>query len=251
MPTVNFIEDLPPSQLAEYVDAFWHCRITRPGTIRLLPTACSEIMVYRNWHDNGLAFIGPMGISQTTQVRPGDVYIGARLKPGTYALFQKQSYQSLRDSKLHDYQIAHPLIRAFSANFPLLDTPAEVKERLVDLVTTLIDRQLLLRDPLVDRFIAFVESTGDAITVEAATKNLPISLRQFRRRFAQYTGFSPKEFLRLCRQQPALADLKQMNTTVTEIAAKYGYADHAHFTHEFRRLIGVTPILFERELTLK
>jgi AraC-like DNA-binding protein len=251
MPKVNLIEVAPPLALAEYVEAFWYCHIAQAGTIRLLPTACSELMAYRRWNGFGLSFIGPMGASQMAHVQPGDIYVGARLRAGTCTTFQEQSYQSLKNSKLHDYDIANPIIKSFEANFQNLHSAAEIQAHLVILVAALVEQKLLARDPLVDQFITLAESSSGNISTETAIAKLPISTRQFRRRFRQYTGFSPKELLRMYRQRAAIVDLKTMNSTVTELAANHGYTDHAHFSHEFRELIGVTPIMFDEELTLK
>jgi AraC-like DNA-binding protein len=251
MPAINIIEFEPPLILAHYVDKFWHCEIKAPGVIRLLPTACSELMAYHKPYLSGISFIGPMGQSQMTQVSPGEVYAGARLKAGTRALFREKSYQLLKDSKLRSFEMADPAIKAFEADMPSLLTFEAIEERLKALVTTLIERKQLVRDPLVDQFIALAEVCQGHLKAEEAMMDIPMSPRHFRRRFAAYTGFTPKEFLRLCRHQTALRDLKQKTRTVTEVAALNGYTDHAHFTHEFHQLVGVTPISFEHELTLK
>ena len=144
-----------------------------------------------------------------------------------------------------------PAMRAFEADMPDLLSFEAIVERLKALVVALIDRKQLVRDPLVDQFIALAEECQGHMKVEDAMIEIPMSLRHFRRRFAAYTGFTPKEFLRLCRHQKAVRDLKQKTRTVTEVAALNGYTDHAHFTHEFHQLVGVTPISFEHELTLK
>ncbi|MBA3874823.1 MAG: helix-turn-helix transcriptional regulator [Anaerolineae bacterium] len=251
MPAINIIEVQPPDTLADYVDAFWHCQIRSPGVIRLLPTACSELMAYHKLYLSGLSFIGPMGKSQMTQVRAGEVYAGARLKAGTKALFREKSYQALKDSKLRSYEMLDPAMKAFEVTMPYLLTFEALEESLKALVITLIDRQQLVRDPLVDQFIALSESCQGLMKAEEVMLRVPMSPRHFRRRFADFTGFTPKEFLRLCRHQMAVLDLKRKTRTVTEVAAMNGYTDHAHFTNEFQQLVGVTPISFENELTLK
>lgn len=64
--------------------------------------------------------------------------------------------------------------------------------------------------------------------------------RAFRRRY----GCAPAEYLRRCRLERALLMLQRVDSSLTEIAAACGYADHSHFTHAFRRRYGCTPSTF-------
>ena len=69
----------------------------------------------------------------------------------------------------------------------------------------------------------------------------PVSLaRAFRRRY----GCSPGSYLRRCRLERAIELLAAGEATLTEVAARCGYADHAHFTHAFRRAFSLAPSAF-------
>ena len=59
----------------------------------------------------------------------------------------------------------------------------------------------------------------------------------FRKRF----GYSMGEFLRRQRIAWACEQLSRDAQTISCIAARAGFADHAHFTRTFRRLTGCTP----------
>ncbi len=251
MPTVNFIETAPPESLAAYVEAFWHCRITEKGAIRLLPTACSELMACYTSFGNKVVLIGPMSVSQTARVSSGELFVGVRFRPGCRITLQNQDYATLKDSRVFGDDMSTAFIHNFQTDMQLVTTPQEIQKRLQMLIVALVTEKLVVRDTVIDEFLARVEVCGGNNKIEDLLKDLPISPRQFRRRFVQYTGFTPKEFLRLHRQQSAIVELKQKRATITAIAAKHGYTDHAHFSHEFRALVGLPPIAFEHELTLK
>ena len=54
-------------------------------------------------------------------------------------------------------------------------------------------------------------------------------------------GLSPKWLLQRRRLHDAVEALKAGAGTLAEVAADLGYADQAHFTHDFRTVTGMTP----------
>ena len=57
----------------------------------------------------------------------------------------------------------------------------------------------------------------------------------------QRIGLSPKWLLQRRRLHDAVEALKAGRGTLAEVAADLGYADQAHFTHDFRTVTGMTP----------
>jgi len=57
----------------------------------------------------------------------------------------------------------------------------------------------------------------------------------------QRIGLSPKWLLQRRRLHDAVEALKAGPGTLAEVAAELGYADQAHFTHDFRTVTGMTP----------
>jgi AraC-like DNA-binding protein len=66
--------------------------------------------------------------------------------------------------------------------------------------------------------------------------------KQFERKFGQFVGMKPMQFIRSIRFQRAL-HLKRMqpNLSLTQLALEVGYYDQAHFTNEFKIFTGMTP----------
>lgn len=68
-----------------------------------------------------------------------------------------------------------------------------------------------------------------------------LSLRQFERKFKAMSGFSPKHFHRISRFEQTTFICLQNRLNLTEIAYSFGYADQAHFTHDFKNFSGFSP----------
>jgi len=68
-----------------------------------------------------------------------------------------------------------------------------------------------------------------------------LSLRQFERKFKAMSGFSPKHFHRISRFEQATFICLQNRLNLTEVAYNFGYADQAHFTHDFKNFSGFSP----------
>lgn len=69
-----------------------------------------------------------------------------------------------------------------------------------------------------------------------------LSQKQFNRKFSEFVGLNPKQFLRIIRFQHAIFSY-QNNPSVnfTELAYACGYFDQSHFIHEFKTFTGLTP----------
>ena len=251
MPTVNFIEIAPSQNLAKYVEALWHCRITEKGTLRLLPTASCDLMVHNSSPGMKVALIGPMTTSQITQVNRGGFFAGVRFRPGCRIDVSDQPFSSLKDTKTSSFLPKLASLTDFQRNIQSIRTHGDIHAELELLIEALITQHVIMRDPMVDRFLEAMEQSDDISAAPDLIKNLPLSSRQFQRRFKQYTCLNPKEFMSLWRRQRAVQDLKRPELTVSQIAAQRGYFDHAHFSHDFQDSVGISPTHLEDELTLK
>jgi len=69
-----------------------------------------------------------------------------------------------------------------------------------------------------------------------------LGTKQFKRKFADFVGINPKQFIRIVRFQYAIYN-KQNGwvNNLTQLAHKCGYYDQAHFTNEFKSFTGYAP----------
>ncbi|SMF61414.1 helix-turn-helix transcriptional regulator [Allosphingosinicella indica] len=76
----------------------------------------------------------------------------------------------------------------------------------------------------------------------ALAREVGLSPRSLRRRFATEAGLSPKQWLKLHRLDAVLRDpgLTDPEATLADLAYAHGYADQAHLAREMARLTGST-----------
>ncbi len=86
-------------------------------------------------------------------------------------------------------------------------------------------------------------ATDERVDSERWARRFGCGRRQFERLFVEYVGLTPKVFFRLERVNRARAQLKA-GADLASTAQACGFADQAHLTREFRRVLGVTPLAY-------
>jgi transcriptional regulator GlxA family with amidase domain len=97
--------------------------------------------------------------------------------------------------------------------------------------------------------IKAISSSCQVTSLKALTDNSFLSVRQFERRFKEFSGFSPKLFLRITRFNSVLNKNFQ-NKSMTQIAHEYGYYDQSHFIHDFQKFSGYNPKEYFKQETI-
>jgi AraC-like DNA-binding protein len=82
------------------------------------------------------------------------------------------------------------------------------------------------------------------LSIERLASGHGVSYKRLERAFARDVGLSPKHFARVARVQRALELATTWRAGLARLAAECGYADQAHFSREFSRLVGLTPRAF-------
>lgn len=85
----------------------------------------------------------------------------------------------------------------------------------------------------------------DLREVKHVAKRLGVTDRHLRRAFITNVGLAPKTFARVSRLQRALQRI-DADDDLGRVAAASGYFDHAHFSTDFKALVGLTPSDFVR-----
>ena len=100
-------------------------------------------------------------------------------------------------------------------------------------------------DPHYDQVLAVVAdmlADHSLLTVADVADRHAVTVRTLQRLFTHYVGVGPKWVLARYRMHDAVADLDAGGAgTLTDLAARYGWYDQAHFTRDFTALVGVTP----------
>ena len=94
---------------------------------------------------------------------------------------------------------------------------------------------------LVNRLVSWLSEHPEVTRVDELAREAGLSERSLQRLVEQRIGLSPKWLLQRRRLHDAVEALKAGRGTLAEVAADLGYADQAHFTHDFRTVTGMTP----------
>lgn len=86
----------------------------------------------------------------------------------------------------------------------------------------------------------------DRVRVEQVAEEVHCASRTLQRWFLRYVGVSPLHLLRRRRLQDATAALDVGEQDLAGLAVDLGWADHAHFTRDFRAVVGVPPKAYRR-----
>ena len=100
---------------------------------------------------------------------------------------------------------------------------------------------------LVNRLVTWLGDHPEVARVEELAREADLSERSLQRLVEQRIGLSPKWLLQRRRLHDAVEALKAGRGTLAEVAADLGYADQAHFTHDFRAVTGMTPGAYLRD----
>jgi AraC-like DNA-binding protein len=87
-----------------------------------------------------------------------------------------------------------------------------------------------------------IRQEGGLVTVNSLADRACYSRKQFERKFSEYAGASPKQFLRIIRFQHSIhTKARHPEMSLTALSYACGYYDQAHMVKEFKQLSGMTP----------
>lgn len=98
------------------------------------------------------------------------------------------------------------------------------------------------------RVLALIEAQLDAqLSIETLAREAGLSPAHFARAFKQTLGEAPHRFLLRRRLERARHLLERCGAQLSDVAARSGFADQAHFTRHFKRHFGITPGALTKE----
>jgi AraC-like DNA-binding protein len=166
---------------------------------------------------------------------------GLRFRPGAFRALLGRPLRTIADQVL-----------AFSHVFPWDDAAAEREvlagaddAAMIAAAARLLVPHLPAPDVQVERIAAIlrtVETTPGLTQVEELAAGAGLGVRSLQQLFSEYLGVSPKWVIRRFRLHEAadrLAGGEELD--LSALALALGYFDQAHFTSDFRKLVGETP----------
>jgi AraC-like DNA-binding protein len=123
-------------------------------------------------------------------------------------------------------------------------------EEMVRLVDACFCDQLLQHNPdhlFVEYTISRIREKNGLVTVTELADISNTCVRNYRRRFLEITGISPKKFIMVSRLKKILHALEYdqpLQINWKDITYQAGYFDQMHFIKEFKRFCGETPTAY-------
>jgi len=232
---------LPPPDLAPFLDHFWIVEWDLRGhaahTQRTLPYPCVHVAFGRV--RTGIWGVPTGSFDYTLQER-GKV-CGLRFRAGAFRAFLGRPLHTITDRVL-------PFADLFTWDEAavldtVLDTPDDAAT--VDAAAALLRSALPAPDPQVDAIAAILraaETTPGLTQVDALAERAGMGVRSLQQLFSDYVGVSPKWVIRRFRLHEAADRLATGgDVDLAALAQNLGYFDQAHFTSDFRRLVGQSP----------
>lgn len=235
----------PHAALAPYVERYWRVRWALPPGEVFTQQTLSHPAVNLVFEASRAAIHGVVTRRFSIDLRDRGQAIGIKFRPGGFAAFWSGSIHRLTD------RVA-PLAELAGGEAPALAVAILREEHRDDDVRALLDEFLLRslrppeprRDEEIATAVRVVQLAlqREVATVAALARRSHLSVRALQRLFRTYVGVGPKWVLsRLRLHQAAERIARGAVSSWAAFAVELGYADQAHFSHEFRAYVGRSP----------
>jgi AraC-like DNA-binding protein len=251
----------PPKNLSNYVRSFWFVEGNQPYVHKAFAYLCPEIVFcYKGYYKYGL------GLNEDKTLRSA---IFGQTETFSQVALSMSDFGILG---VYLYPHAIPQLFGLPANEitnqhldmrTLCGREGEILEEKMMLASDIDERLKLLCNFLTRRLknikpefeglcssIRRISSLYTASSVSSLAESHYLSLRQFERKFKEYSGFRPSLFLRIARFN-ALLSAPFQHTQLADIAYQFGYYDQAHFSHDFKKFSNQNPKEFFKEQIIR
>ena len=183
------------------------------------------------WYDDQLIVAGPDSHAQLATWQHGRHYVGLRFGAGVGPRVLGVPGHVLRDQRVPLAEVWAPaLVQRLGDALSGTRDPAGVLERAA--------AEAMRRNPPPDPLGAYLLSrVAQGDRVGAIADDVGLSVRQLHRRSLDTFGYGPKTLARIVRMMRAL-DLARAGEGWSDVAARAGYADQAHFSRDVKQLAG-------------
>ncbi|MBR7963048.1 helix-turn-helix domain-containing protein [Burkholderia vietnamiensis] len=237
----------PRAELAGVLDHHWivewDLRDQPPYVQRTLPYPCVNLVFDRR--QTGI-FGVVSGAFETTLTGAGRV-IGLRFRPGAFRAFFGKPVHLMTDNVL-------PVSTLFDCSEAEAEDAvlgADDDAGMVAAAETLLMRVLPPPDPQVERIHAILQVLQQDLRltqVRDLAERAGMSERTLQQLFSNHVGVTPKWVIcryRLHEAADKLAGGEPVD--LAGLAQSLGYFDQAHFTRDFRKLVGKAPAEYRRD----
>ncbi len=257
-PLLQYREEAPPADLAGWVESFWLIQTfaspEQQAEHWVLPEASVNLVFWlpRGWQHPELmippVLSGPTVKEFRKPATPGEAYLGVRFRAGAGPAFLDCPGSQLTSIIQPIHMVQPEWAQRLAGLLRSVHTEADALEVVIDEL-----RQRAAVAPPADTLMidaaAWYRRQEDAVSLQQWSSEVGLSERQFRRRFLDAVGLSPKAFMRVVRMQSFVREhMLQPHVNWGKLSYQAGFADQAHLVNEFRSLSGDRPTSFHRHV---
>jgi AraC-like DNA-binding protein len=249
---MGFIHRVTQRPLADFVDLLWLSEgyLQPHRAERVLPTGCMDLVIDLDESTAAPALVAGAQ-SQSIILSTGKPLnlLGVRFKPGGGFPFFGVPAGALQDQSIPLDILWGAGAETLRARLLEATTP---REQVRILETALLDklRPEAYRHPAVSYAVKTFQQGIQPVSVADIVDRTGLSARKLIALFRDEVGLTPKMFARICRFRQVLGRIAPATAIDwADTALACGYFDQAHFVHDFRALVGLTPTTYARHRT--
>jgi AraC-like DNA-binding protein len=242
---VRFQTFAPPDDLAPFVEHFWSIRWenqTEPyRSEEVMHRPYVDLFVSASWSGVQGTFRGKRDYWAEGSGR----IVGARFLPGAFHLFWPEPMSELEDRVLALDEVFRDATEENIGRWLAGDDHAVIAVMAEQLRSVGVrpDKNVALIGEIIDA----VENRGLS-TVAAVAKEFLQSERWLQQLFRDYVGMGVKWLIQRQRLLAAARTIRGHRPSWAELAYDTGYSSQQHFIADFKRVLGKTPVEYERGL---
>lgn len=242
----TFHREAAPVDLTDRIRWFWIPRwAIAPGRTsrqHLLPFPASNLVI----SPDGISLSGPTTRASHRDLQGTGWAVGALLRPAALATLHPDP-QRIQGAEVpfHDPDLHAAVVCAMGDH-----DEEQARQRATKLYAEWARQHLAPPDDAAQQANAMedlIASDPEIVRVDQIAHRLNISTRGVQRLARRYIGLTPMAVVRRYRLQEAAQRLREdPAATIAQMAADLGYADHAHFSTDFKAVLGATPSVYRR-----
>lgn len=235
----------PSAALVDLVERYWIpvWSLAEPSTQSTLQHPVCLLVISNTY----ARFYGVVQGRSSVTLEGDGWAVGTMFTPAAGKLLLRGSVAGVSDTHLDLSEIegvdAEALVAEVRA--AMADDPHDPAAHAVSIAA--VEQRLMAHLPvdeaglLINEVVAWLREHPEVTRVDELAAHVGLSERSLQRLVEQRVGMSPKWLIQRRRLHDAVVALKAGEASLADVAARLGYVDQAHFTHDFRTVTGMTP----------
>jgi AraC-like DNA-binding protein len=241
---------VPPDDMRPFVETFWTVRWDLRGQDPFTSENLPHPSVNISFEPDIVRFVGVTTGKFLYHLEGHGKVLGIKFRPGGFYPFIERPMSDFTDQSIPVSEVLDVDELALREAMQALDTDVEMVNYAVNFLRGYVPQP----DPMVDTVNTIVKNIihdRNLRKVDDVAEHAHLSKRSLQRLFHQYVGVGPKWVIQRYRLHGALEQLSDPTIgDCLQLALELGYFDQAHFTRDFKAIVGTSPMEYAKKLDL-